>query len=1162
MRIHELRLIRYGAFTDRTLVLPHAERDIHLIVGPNEAGKSTVRAAITDWLFGIPVRTPKAFLHPMPELRLGGVLERRDPAGEGTERLAFDRTKGHKHTLRTPDDQVLPDHALRPWLGSLEATSFSQMHALDHASLIEGGDGILSAADDIGRMLFQSAAGIEHLDTVWQQLQADADRLWAPRRAGKRLYYQALDAYEAAHSHFKQATLRTRDWKAQHDALAAALAQLEQAKARGVALRSRLSALERIRRVRPLLLALDAAKAQREALLAAGDVPLLDAHASQQLATATQAMALAQAEMARLARDIEQAQALVHGTPLDRALLALDADITELNERRLQFRAHRTDLLKRAEEVRMEWGRVQAMARDLGWPSDHEDTVAQRLPAAPARARLAQLIHDRVVLQQQLHTQRTQLAQLEQQFQQAEEALRSLSSGAVPPALAIAVEEALRLGDQPARMAELQQTCDDLDHQLEADMAALGPWRPTLEGLRAMVAPDPMALRDRLAQHKADAAEAHRLHDALASKALELDQLEGALQAFVRHFQPVSREQVEQARSSRDASWRALRQAPHALAAQAAAFEGQIAQADQLADQRLERAQYEAERQSKLDALAQKRREHLDLQQRGQAHAQQMAQRHNEWTELCHACALPSLPLEAAPAWLERRQRVLDAALERAKLQRRLAAEQAEAARLRDTLWALLAGDHPTEPAPALKPCLRLAQDQLTQAAQAQGQRTTWEQRLHEGHLGRAPLRASLASAQHDWEAWQQAWQQAAVLAGYEATVSVEQVEAEIQGMQEIDQLLDRIRRIRSERIDTMQADLEGLAATAHHLAERVAPDLLQLPPEDIALTLLARLNEARRAAAALADSQDRLQRSQAAWRQAQEGLQAVHARLAPLMAAAGVDEVSALGPAIERSDQRRAIESHLEAIERDIALAADGLSQAQLRTEAHGIGPDALKAEWDQLQAESTTVLEQIADLSRACGTHKAALDTWVGAGQAAQAEAQRQEAMAAMTEAAERYLELQTASRLLQWALERFRETRQGPMLARASAIFSGLTLGGFSRLSVDASAAAPRLSGIRPSGMSVDVAGMSEGTRDQLYLALRLAALELQVDQGWAMPLIADDLFVNFDDRRTAAGLAVLGDLSRRMQIVCLTHHEHLVPLAREVLGPSLNVIALSP
>jgi uncharacterized protein YhaN len=59
---------------------------------------------------------------------------------------------------------------------------------------------------------------------------------------------------------------------------------------------------------------------------------------------------------------------------------------------------------------------------------------------------------------------------------------------------------------------------------------------------------------------------------------------------------------------------------------------------------------------------------------------------------------------------------------------------------------------------------------------------------------------------------------------------------------------------------------------------------------------------------------------------------------------------------------------------------------------------------------------------------------------------------------------------------------------------------------------------------------------------------------------MPLIADDLFINFDDHRTLAGLSVLGNLSRSMQVVFLTHHDHLVPLAMEVLGAGPNVVYL--
>ena len=52
-------------------------------------------------------------------------------------------------------------------------------------------------------------------------------------------------------------------------------------------------------------------------------------------------------------------------------------------------------------------------------------------------------------------------------------------------------------------------------------------------------------------------------------------------------------------------------------------------------------------------------------------------------------------------------------------------------------------------------------------------------------------------------------------------------------------------------------------------------------------------------------------------------------------------------------------------------------------------------------------------------------------------------------------------------------------------------------------------------------VEVGAMSEVTTDQLFLALRLAALEQSVPAGVVLPFLADDLSVNFDDERAEAG-----------------------------------------
>lgn len=76
-----------------------------------------------------------------------------------------------------------------------------------------------------------------------------------------------------------------------------------------------------------------------------------------------------------------------------------------------------------------------------------------------------------------------------------------------------------------------------------------------------------------------------------------------------------------------------------------------------------------------------------------------------------------------------------------------------------------------------------------------------------------------------------------------------------------------------------------------------------------------------------------------------------------------------------------------------------------------------------------------------------------------------------------------------------------------------------------------------------------GMSDGTSDQLYLSLRFATLEQRLLHSEPMPLILDDLLINFDDERSSAALKVLEELSTKTQIIFFTHHKHLVKLAEE-------------
>ena len=103
--------------------------------------------------------------------------------------------------------------------------------------------------------------------------------------------------------------------------------------------------------------------------------------------------------------------------------------------------------------------------------------------------------------------------------------------------------------------------------------------------------------------------------------------------------------------------------------------------------------------------------------------------------------------------------------------------------------------------------------------------------------------------------------------------------------------------------------------------------------------------------------------------------------------------------------------------------------------------------------------------------------------------------------------------------------------------------------------------QLAGVRPDGEVVAAPGLSTGTEDQLFLALRTSAVEDYLASAGSLPFVADDLFINFDEERAAAGFEVLGQLSERTQVLFYTHHRHLVDLAQDALGEHVHLVQLA-
>ncbi|MDQ1294242.1 MAG: hypothetical protein QG608_2125 [Actinomycetota bacterium] len=126
---------------------------------------------------------------------------------------------------------------------------------------------------------------------------------------------------------------------------------------------------------------------------------------------------------------------------------------------------------------------------------------------------------------------------------------------------------------------------------------------------------------------------------------------------------------------------------------------------------------------------------------------------------------------------------------------------------------------------------------------------------------------------------------------------------------------------------------------------------------------------------------------------------------------------------------------------------------------------------------------------------------------------------------------------------------------LLDHARRIVRRLTVGRITGLSVQDRDGSP---GLRVEGEGLDCGGLpelSEGTADQVHLALRLAGIrqtqQRAVSQGHGtLPVLFDDILVSHDDARTALALEVLTEEARDQQIILLTHHRAVADAAQRV------------
>jgi uncharacterized protein YhaN len=373
--------------------------------------------------------------------------------------------------------------------------------------------------------------------------------------------------------------------------------------------------------------------------------------------------------------------------------------------------------------------------------------------------------------------------------------------------------------------------------------------------------------------------------------------------------------------------------------------------------------------------------------------------------------------------------------------------------------------------------------------------------------------------------------------------------------------LLEQIRD-RARREAGMQRDAREIEERVRSVCERAAVDLAGRPT-------VAAIEELQRRLVAATRARDERERLEAellvAGAELAEERAKIHAAtdaLAAMAAAAGVssrEELAAAEAAAAEAATQRARKQEAEVA---LARLGDGVALEDLAREAAQCESlESAQRRLEDVEGELAELDTEIESTNRDVARNEAGLVLYrQGVSDAADERSLAEADLARIQEKTEEWVRLRLAHRVLSRAVDKYRERSQGPLLARAGAIFSELTLGAHLKLAVRfGEDDTPRLVAVRSVGGEVEVDGMSEGTRDQLYLALRIASLERMLETTDPLPLVLDDVLVQFDDDRAAAAFRVLAGLAARMQVLFFTHHAHLVEIARRAVPADRLTVA---
>ncbi len=1036
------------------------------------------------------------------------------------------------------------------------------MFGIDHARLVAGGQEIISGGGNIGQILFAGGSGISDFRKIQNELQNEAEALFTPSSRTRRIN-AGISSFKDKQKAIREAQLPGEAWE-QHDAaLSEAIRKKGAVEAELGQLQREHSRLERIRDAFPPI-------GRRKELLTDleqyADTALLPDDFGERRRELLTNLRIAENDESQAVRKLEQIRQTL--TESDMPLTLLEkADIIEDIYKRFGAYQKAAEDRRRIEGL-LSSGKSEAKAvlhrlpKSLlrGFPGDFTLEQAEQLRLESAEiVRIQELSSEYDKLKTIKESTQEEIAKRSLRIERVKAQIEEIESHRDTEELRKVMEDARQHGDLEAHYEAECLEIRKAEAAAQIALKKLTLWTGSLETLEKSAVPSAESLDRFESLMKKAENEAEKLRANIEDIEHALTEIDGQTERLRLEREVPTEADLHEARHKREENWQVIRKGVFPVSENLADdYEKKVQHADALAD----RLRREADRVAKKAALLANSETHkhrcVRFKEKLGKQETEIAGLAEKWNTLWEPVGIsPKSPVEMR-GWLQRQGSLASqSAVIRERIVRAEQLKNRIEMHRREISRCLYETENISSADDSLSQLLEKSRRVIARMDQIRVRR---DKLSGESEQSEAELREAKARAEKTAQGlaeWLTRWTKAILPLGLEAEASPREANAVADDLKHLAVKLKEAGNHR-KRMNGIDRDAKEFSEKVRTLIEDAAPELLERPLEQIVAELNARLTRAREARARRQSSQKQEQHEEKQLQDARKRMADIRAGLAAMCEEAGCKDYEGLARTEEASSHLKRIRAELEQTERQLRKFAGSATLDEFIQDAQNVDPDDIEQRLKRLSERIAELNQEKSESDQIIGSERTELKKMDGSARAAQLAEEAQGILARLQSDAEQYVRLRLAATVLTQAVEKYREKHQGPILKRSGEIFAHITLGSFEGLRLDPNEKGDGmvLKGIRPGGKNlVDVSGMSDGTADQLYLAVRLASLETHVKKNEPMPFILDDILIKFDDERSVATLEILAQLSEKTQVVFFTHHRHLLELAEAHLNKEL-------